>query len=256
MSEVLDIFIGYDGREHDAAEVCWKSLVRRSSLPVHVQFLKEPALRHVGFYDRPWHVVDGQRVDVRDGKPFSTLFSFTRFLVPSLMQHSGVALFVDLDFLFTADISGLFALADPKKAVQLVKHEHVPNEITKMDGQAQTKYWRKNWSSLILWNCGHPANARLTPREVNHQTGQWLHSFAWLDDEDIGEVPATWNHLAGVNPEPADGVLPCGIHFTLGIPSMPGHHNAPYADLWRAERDSRRAERTPLPTERLRAIPA
>jgi lipopolysaccharide biosynthesis glycosyltransferase len=252
MNDVLSIYIGYDQREDEAWEVCRKSLERRSTTALHVVKLEERALRYNGWYDRPWRIEGGQKVDDRDGKPFSTDFAFTRFLVPALALHQGWALFCDGDFLFTADIAGLFELADPRYAVQVVKHRHDPVETVKMDGVQQTKYHRKNWSSLILWNCEHPSNKLLTTAAVNHEPGQWLHAFGWLRDEEIGEIPLTWNWLSGVNE--ASDQLPCGIHYTLGIPTMRGCENFPYAANWMAERDSTRTARRPLPTEQLRAL--
>lgn len=255
-ADVLDVFIGYDSREAEAADICRLSMARRCSKAIHAQFLREPALRHNGWYTRPWRVENGQKIDGFDGKPFSTEFSFTRFLVPAMMQHEGVALFVDCDFLFLADLAALFDLFDPRFAVQVVKHEHVPRETSKMDGQAQQPYLRKNWSSLVLWNCGHKANMRLTPAAVNSEPGQWLHAFSWLEDSEIGELPLAWNWLSGVSGPLPDEALPCAVHFTLGVPTMPGHEASPYADLWFKERDSRRAPGLPLPTERLRALSA
>jgi hypothetical protein len=250
----LPIYIGYDECEDEAYRICRASLERRSSQPLHIVRLDQLSLRRSGWYHREWRHREGQRIDLLDGKPFSTDFTFTRFLVPALALHQGWALFCDCDFLFTADIAGLFAKADDRYAVMCVKHEQKPIETRKMGGIAQTSYWRKNWSSLVLWNCAHPAHAFLTPRLVNHATGAWLHAFRWLRDEEIGEVPATWNWLVGVSPALGENEVPCGIHFTLGVPTMPGCADMPYADLWRAERVSRRPRGAPLPTERLRAI--
>lgn len=233
--DALPIFIGHDGREADATAVCEASLRRRSSRPLHIKRLVEPALRHVGLYTRTWRQEGPQRFDCADGKPFSTSFSFSRFLVPSLMLHDGWALFVDADFLFLADVADLFALADPRFAVQVVKHRVPEAAGVKMDGQAQQPYFRKNWSSLILWNASHPANQRLTPPVVNAMHGQWLHGFSWLDDGEIGELPAEWNWLSGVDPMLEGDRDPKAVHFTLGIPSMPGHEDAPLAYLWRGE---------------------
>jgi hypothetical protein len=132
-----------------------------------IEPLDERRLRHAGLYRREWTYEDGQYYDTRDRKPFSTEFSFTRFLVPSLCQWRGVALFCDCDFLWRTDVAELFALHDPSFAVQVVKHDHNPSETVKMEGQAQTRYLRKNWSSLMLWNCDHPSNLMLTPHKVN-----------------------------------------------------------------------------------------
>lgn len=241
MSEPV-IFIGYDGREAEAAAVCESSIRRHCEWPMSIQFLREPALRHVGLYRRQWIVEDGQKIDTADRRPFSTDFSFTRFLVPSLMQHDGIALSCDGDFLFTADVRELFQKFNPRFAVQVVKHSHTPIETSKMDGRIQTRYFRKNWSSLILWNCRHRANQRLTPQVVNDSPGQWLHAFSWLDDGEIGELPADWNWLSSIDQFPESGKIPKAIHFTRGIPTMPGRSDDPYADLWRQELSMQRRE--------------
>lgn len=233
--DALPIFVGFDTREHDAALVCEHSLRRHSSVPLLIQRLHEPSLRHVGLYTRTWTQDGGQKTDAIDGKPFSTSFSFSRWLVPTLMQHRGWALFVDCDFMFLGDAAELFAEADPRFAVQVVKHRMPEVAGVKMDGQAQQPYFRKNWSSAMLLNCGHAANQRLTPAAVNAMSGQWLHGFSWLDDHEIGDISPDWNWLAGVDAPLADGRDPRAIHHTLGTPDMPGHEAAPYADLWRAE---------------------
>jgi len=128
----------------------------------------------------------------------------------------------------------LFDLADDKYAVMVVKHQHVPTEQEKMDGQKQTKYYRKNWSSLILWNCGHPANAALTPDAVNRETGSFLHRFSWLKDEEIGALPETWNWLEGWSTKPASG-HPSVVHYTRGGPWFDEWKDVDYADLWLKE---------------------
>lgn len=227
------VFIGHDGREAIATEVCELSMHAASTEPLHVQRLIEPALRHVGIYRREWTLQGGQRIDSRDRKPFSTDFSFTRFLVPTLMQHRGWALFCDGDFLFLGDVAELFNRhADPDKAVMVVKHQPIETAGIKMDGQAQQPYFRKNWSSLVLWNCGHPSNQRLGPYQVNSQSGQWLHGFSWLENDEIGELPGEWNWLSRIDQQPAKGD-PKAVHFTLGIPDMPGYEGSPYAEHWR-----------------------
>lgn len=227
----LTIYIGHDGREPEATEVCIASLLDHTSSPLHIQRISEPALRHTGIFRRQWIMRDGVRVDGGDHRPFSTDFAFTRFLVPTLMQHRGVALFCDSDFLWRADVAELFALADRRKAVQVVKHGPLPTVGTKMDDQVQQPYFRKNWSSLILWNCNHAANQRLTPFQVNNQTGQWLHAFSWLDLDQIGELSHEWNFLVGV--DELTGASVKAAHFTLGIPTMRGKADQPFADEWR-----------------------
>lgn len=226
------IFIGHDSREAVATDVCELSLRQTSKEPLCIQRLTEPALRHIGIYNREWHMIGQQKFDSRDRKPFSTDFTFTRFLVPALMQHTGWALFCDADFLFLSDVTELFDHADPAHAVEVVKHPPLDGSGTKMDGVVQQPYFRKNWSSLMLFNCAHPANQRLAPHSVNRQPGQWLHSFSWLEDAQIGGLDPAWNWLSGISHAPAKG-LPKGVHFTLGIPDMPGCAQTPYAEHWR-----------------------
>jgi len=225
------VFIGHEAREPDATEVCEASMRKHASIPLQMHRLSEPALRHIGLYHRQWRMAGNQRVDVGDGKPFSTAFSFTRFLVPSLMQHSGWALFCDSDFLWRDDVLRIFSQMDPSKAVFVVRHGPLDASGTKMDGQAQQPYYRKNWSSLILWNAGHPSNQRLVPHVVNKMPGQWLHAFSWLDDDQIGGLDPRWNYLVGVDKITADARA---AHFTMGIPLMPGHEHDHLADEWRS----------------------
>jgi len=225
------IFIGYDSREHDAYKVCVASLKHHSSYPLIIEPLDETRLRHAGLYTRNWNYKDGQIVDNLDNKPFSTLFSFTRFLVPSLCQWNGLALYCDCDFLWRNNVDSLFNSIDHKYAVSVVKHDHVPIDKVKMDGREQTNYHRKNWSSLIMYNCSHKSNLMLTPRVINRATGQWLHSFSWLHNYEIGELDRSWNCLSGVDTDNIE--CPYAVHFTNGTPSMIGHENDPYADEWR-----------------------
>jgi hypothetical protein len=225
----LNVFVGHDSREAVATAVCIRSMRENSSIPLAIHKLSEPALRHTQLYRREWVMTNGQKFDLKDKKPFSTEFSFTRFLVPSLMMHAGWAVFVDADFLFLEDIHDLLEEADEDFAVQVVKHGQLTEFGLKMDGQAQQPYFRKNWSSLVLWNCGHPANQRLTPFVVNGMSGQWLHAFSWLGDDEIGELTPEWNYLSGISTVGK----PKAVHFTKGIPDMPGWEDSPYADHWR-----------------------
>lgn len=224
----LPVFIGYDRREAIAFDVCRFSLLRHASIPLHVQALRQDELRARGLYRRQALLRDGQRVDAVDGRPFSTEFSFTRFLVPALCGYDGWALFVDCDFLFLADVAELPACADDGKAAMVCRQIHVPAENTKMDAQVQTTYRRKNWSSLMLLNCGHPAVKALTVDAVNERPGSWLHGFDWLDDADIGDLPHAWNWIAGVT-----SGAPRAVHYTAGGPWFPAYTETAYAREWR-----------------------
>lgn len=229
--EPLPVFIGYDQREHEAYNVCRYSLMRHSNIPLHVQSLNQKNLRWNKLYWREFSTTEsGQKIDARDGKPFSTEFSFTRFLVPALCQYEGWAMFVDCDFLFVADVGELVSLLDPAKAVMVCQQTHEPKEAEKMDGQEQTRYQRKNWSSFMLFNCGHASVRNLTVDAVNNEPGSWLHQFQWLRDEEIGALPPQWNWIENVT----EGE-PKAIHYTLGGPWFEHYKNVAFADKWERE---------------------
>lgn len=235
MDATLRIYIGWDRREDEAYQVCKLSIVRRTSAPVHITSLKINDLIGRGLYRRTWtRNQKGQRIDSRDGKPFSTDFSFTRFLVPALQNYRGYALFCDCDFLFRADVAELFDFtrSDPGRAAWCVKHQHDPKELVKMDGQEQTRYRRKNWSSLVLWNCAHPAHRALTTEAVNEKPGSWLHGFEWLKDEEIGSIPVEWNWLEGWSPP---SIQPKAVHYTRGGPWFEEYKNVQHATAWTSE---------------------
>ena len=168
----------------------------------------------------------------RDRDPLqSNDFAFSRWLVPYLCGYDGAALFIDCDMMFRSDIKELFDLFDPRYAVQVVKHNHVPEETVKYLGTIQTRYHRKNWSSVMLFNCAK-CDA-LTPEYVNSAHGLDLHQFRWLEDDLIGELPQEWNHLVGYNsPNPAAK----NVHWTIGGPYFDEFRDAEFAEEWFAER--------------------
>jgi len=139
---------------------------------------------------------------------------------------------VDCDVVFVDDIKNLFDQADDQYAVMVVKHDYAPKEGLKMDGCKQLPYPRKNWSSMILWNCGHPSNQQLTLEIVNAQTGQFLHRFQWLDDAEIGSLSPEWNWLSGWYNEPQDG-KPNAIHYTEGGPWFKEYRRCDYHKVWK-----------------------
>lgn len=222
----MKVYIGYDPAEDLAYKMAARSLKKVSSVPFEP--LNAERLRSAGLYNR---MIDkrGQMYDFPSNAPCSTEFAASRFLVPLLCQ-SGWALFVDCDILFYADPLELLALADRTKAVQVVKHYHV-GKGEKMGGMVQTAYPRKNWSSVMLFNCDHPANRRLSLRDVNERPGRDLHAFYWLNDNEIGDLPAEWNWLVNVQPEPDTIKL---AHFTNGGPWIRGWQPQEYDDLWLA----------------------
>lgn len=236
------VYIGWDSREAVASDVAKHSILSRTKTPVKIQYLKHRELRAKGLFRRPWttDADTGNSRDAIDSRPFSTEFSHTRFLVPTLNEYKGWALFMDSDMIFTSDIKDLFNLCDDRYAVMCVKHKHHPQQnALKMDGRAQLQYYRKNWSSFILWNCGHSANKRITPEKVNFMLGSDLHAFSWLEDDLIGTIPFRYNYISGISPPmPNDGKkaeVPFVIHYTEGGPWFDNCRDVPYADLWMQE---------------------
>lgn len=229
-SDILSVFIGFDSREPEAFDVLKASILKHATMPVNVVRLDERALRHAGLYTRTWQADGCQKIDTIDGKPFSTEFSFTRFLVPALMQWEGWGLFIDCDQLFLTDIAEMLHEFDPSKAVQVCQQNYQPTEGLKMDGQRQERYFRKNWSSVMLFNCGHASNKLLTPKVVSEETGSWLHGFGWLPDGDIGGLDHGWNWIDKTTKGEAKNV-----HYTLGGPWFPHMRDLaePYFEDWR-----------------------
>jgi lipopolysaccharide biosynthesis glycosyltransferase len=207
--------------------------MRHASIPLHVRALRHRDLRAEGLFKREWHFdAKGQGFDLQDKRPFSTEFAFTRFLTPWLFAEAEFALFVDCDFVFTADVVDLLETArdDPSKALWCVKHPELPQTGTKMDGVVQAPYRRKNWSSLMLYNLAHEAHQRLTTADVNTWRGADLHALSWLDDDEIGALPEGWNWLAQRGRAPAE-TLPEAIHYTVGGPWM-GIDDVPHSLDW------------------------
>ena len=228
---MISTWIGYDPREERAFAVARKSIRRRVSKHMALRGLYLSVLRDAGLYTRPTEVREGRLWDVISEAPMATEFAISRFLVPHL-GRKGWALFLDGDVMARADLWGLFRQADSSKACMVVKHQNYATSAMKMDNQVQSPYARKNWSSVMLWNCQHPGTRVLTPEYVNTKRGLWLHQFTWLDDRDIGELDHEWNHLVGVQPPNPRAKL---AHFTNGCPDMPGYEHCEFADEWRAE---------------------
>lgn len=236
----LDVFIGWDPREAEVAEVCRHSILRRTDArAISVHFLKLDDLRAAGRYRRPTERRGGQLWDSISDAPMSTEFAISRFFTP-LLAKADWAVFCDCDFLWRVDIRALLALADPRYAVQCVQHAHEPSETEKMDGQIQTRFARKNWSSMTLFNTRHPAHAGLTEALINEVPGRDLHRFCWLDDALIGALPPTWNWLEGTS-DPA--IDPKVVHYTRGGPWFDEWRHVAHADLWLAERAHWKAAR-------------
>ena len=214
------VFVGYDTREDIAYQVCEYS-IKRYNPGIKVVPLIQQELRQKKIY---WREID---------KLASTEFTFTRFLVPHLMNYKGWALFIDCDIVFLEDVKNLFSLADDKYAVMCVKHDFKPKPGLKMDGQVQTVYPRKNWSSVVLWNCTHPSNEKISVDSVNNPNydGAFFHRFSWLKDEEIGELPCDWNWLVGWYKN-GDGT-PRAIHYTEGGPWFKNYRSCEFNQQWK-----------------------
>jgi len=214
---MMNVFVGFDPRESIAFHVFSNSILRHSSRPVSITPL---ALKNL----------EGYTENHSDG---SNQFIYSRFLVPSLMNYKGWALFADGDMLMRSDITQLFELCDNTKAVMVVKHDYKTSREVKYLGAPNQNYPRKNWSSVVLWNCSHELNKNLTPEFIEKSTGAELHRFTWLPDELIGELPIEWNWLPDEFGENPDARL---LHFTLGTPCFFQSSNEPMSNEWHAER--------------------
>lgn len=235
---MFEVFIGWDPREAEVADVCQHSIATRTAAPVPaITMIKMQEMRDKGLYTRKHEIRDGVLWDVISEAPMSTEFAISRFLVPFL-STADWAVFCDCDFLWLDDIRNLIALTDPRYAVMCVQHKHIPKETVKMDDQVQTLYRRKNWSSMVVWNLKHEANNRLTLDMVNTLPGRDLHRFCWLEDDEIGAVPVEWNWLEGSSDPSID---PKVIHYTRGGPWFKDYTDVAYADLWLNELETARA---------------
>lgn len=216
---MLNIYIGFDQVESVAYHTLCHSILSRSSKPVSITPINLKNLK--GIYTRK-----------RDPKQ-SNEFSFSRFLVPYLNGYKGFALFMDCDMLVRTDINELFELRDVTKAVQVVKHDYTPKNKTKYLGTTQYQYPRKNWSSVMLFNCAHYHCRKLTPDYINTATGLDLHRFSWTDDKYIGELPREWNHLVSeYEPNPKAKI----VHYTVGGPYFDEYMNCEFSGEWFEEK--------------------
>ncbi len=209
----MKIFVGYDERESIAYHVFVQSLIEHSTQRLDITPLVLKTLA-------------GYRETHTDG---SNAFIYSRFLIPELMGYSGWAAFFDGDMIVRADINELFELRNPKFAVQVVKHEYKTKYPKKYLGSKNEDYPRKNWSSVVLWNCGHPSNKALTKDFVMTASGSQLHRFNWLDDDLIGDLPKVWNWLDLEYPENDEAKL---VHFTVGTPCFRDYRSSRAAEEW------------------------
>lgn len=262
------IYIGFDPREAAAFAVARDSIQRHLTLPVPVYGVVLSELQKRGLYTRKMEKRIGQWTGA-DGRSWSssepvlwdevsqwtmaTEHAIARFLVPylarlqsrtvftplsgkakELPRSAGWVAFTDGDVLARSNLVRMMEGLDTSKALYCVQHDHVPSNDVKMDGQVQSAYSRKNWSSVFLVNCDHESNKALTPDIVNMLPGRDLHRFCWLKDEEIGALGPEWNYLVGHTDAAVD---PKVVHFTDGVPDMKGYENCPFSDEWREARD-------------------
>jgi lipopolysaccharide biosynthesis glycosyltransferase len=211
---MIPLFVGFDQREAVAYHTFVQSVIDTTSVPVAITPLILSALP--GYAETH---VDG-----------SNTFIYSRFLTPYLAQFSGWAIFADGDMVCREDLKKLWELKDDKYAVMVVKHDYTTKASQKYLGNKNENYPKKNWSSVILWNCSHPKNRVLTPEFVMSKDGKFLHRFSWLNDCDIGEIPHEWNWLTTEYADNYDAKL---LHYTLGTPCFKNYRDCDMSDVWR-----------------------
>jgi len=212
MQEVIPVFVGYDVRESVAYHTFCQSVLSNSSQPV-------------SFCPLALNTLDGYKESHTDG---SNAFIYSRFLVPQLTGFKGWAIFADGDMVCEADIAQLWAMRNYRYAAMVVKHDYKTQHPVKYLGAKNDDYPRKNWSSLILWNCGHLSNRVLTADYVARSEGKHLHRFEFIPEDQLGELPKEWNWLVMEYPESPAKLY----HYTIGTPCFPEYKDCQNSDLW------------------------
>jgi lipopolysaccharide biosynthesis glycosyltransferase len=213
---MLKIFVGMDLKvEPVAYAVFCQSVIEHSSIPVSFTPM---ALNTLSEYTETH----------KDG---SNAFIYSRFLVPYLCGFKGMALWVDGDMIVRSDIAELLWEFQQDEAVKVVKHHYQTKHPVKYLGAKNEDYPKKNWSSVMLWNCGHHLNKQLTPKFVMEKDGKYLHRFEWLKypEEQVGKLDETWNWLETEYEYNADAKL---VHHTLGTPCFKDYQNTDYSQEW------------------------
>ena len=212
----IPVFVGYDPREAIAYHVCANSIIRNASAPVAII----PVALNL-FTD--YKETHGDN---------SNQFVYTRFLVPYLMDFKGRAIFIDGDMVVRGDIIELYESLKTAHDVAVVKHDYKTRMPVKYMGAPNEDYPRKNWSSVIVWDCQSYPNRRLTPDFVQRQPGSFLHRFSWIDDDRIQSLPPEWNWLPDELGENNEAKL---LHYTLGTPCFHEFADTTQAAEWHSE---------------------
>jgi hypothetical protein len=207
------LFVGFDQREAVAYHTFCQSIISTASVavsftPLALSMLNDYLETHT---DR------------------SNDFVYSRFLVPHLCGFEGWAIFADGDMICQRDIAELWAMRDERFAVMVAKHDYETKYANKYLGNRNESYPRKNWSSVVLFNCAHPENRILTPEFVAQQTGAFLHRFSWLKDEQIGDIPLEWNWLVREYEDKPDAAL---LHYTIGTPCFAEYRDGAASIRW------------------------
>lgn len=230
--DTITLFTGYDAREAVGWHAFVQSVIEKTSLPVSIIPL-------------------GSKMAERDG---TAAFTYSRFLVPWICGFRGRAIFVDgADMLMLGDLAELWTRKDEfGSAVSVVKHRYRTKYKRKYLGTEMEAdnfaYPRKNWSSVILWECGNYMNRCLTPEYIAKHGGDHLHRFAWLPNDRIGELPPEWNALVGEDEDVGSAKI---AHFTLGIPGFQRYRDCAHSGEWRAAMSrAQRGLQTHVLTER------
>ena len=211
----MKVFIGWDPTQQEAFEVA-EYTIRKHTPDVSIIKLDKTQIQE---YD---HMQDHRG---------STAFTYSRFFVPYLCDYKGYAAFVDCDIIARSDLNEMMRYVDPEDAVTCVQHDYTPKSTVKMDGQKQTTYPRKNWSSVMIFNCEHHLTKKLTPDTINGMSGQYLHRMVWAENK-IGDLFLEWNCLAGYY----DLDSPKIIHYTDGGPWLEEYKDCEFSELWHEER--------------------
>ena len=213
INEPLDIFIGYDEKESVVFHTCVQSIIEKCNVPVSIHPLN-------------LKMFENYKETHTDG---SNNFIYSRFLVPYLKNFKGKALFLDGDMIVNDDLNNLFNQFNEKYAVQVVKHDYKTKFPIKYLGHKNDDYPKKNWSSVILFNCSHPKNKVLTPKLIETSQGSYLHRFSWLEDNEVGEISKEWNYLVLEFPETRKAKI---FHYTVGAPCFKDFDYGAEAKIW------------------------
>ena len=203
MVDCINIYVGHDPREAVAFHVFCHSVLSRTKAQVS------------------FTPVCGDREDA------SNTFSKARFNVPEMQGFRGWAIWADGDMLCRADIKELWDLRESGFDVMVVKHDYRTKHPVKYLGARNEDYPNKNWSSLMLMNCGNAAWRRPSYKALFNGPAGLLHRFSFLEDERIGEIPKEWNWLVSEYPHNEQAKL---VHYTIGIP--PFYPNCDYSAEW------------------------